>query len=110
MKLVSAIVRTQKLTQVEEALVELGVPDVTVSHVVGFSGHKMLARKELTPHSRVDVILPESQAETVAERICEAACTGLSGDGLIMITPIEKIMKIRRWRLRRGATEDDVDD
>lgn len=107
MKLVSAIVRTQKLRQVEDALVALGVPDITVSSVGGYTGHKMLARKELTPHSKVEIILPESQAESVAERICEAASTGLAGDGLIVITPVDKVMKIRRWRLRRGASDDD---
>lgn len=110
MKLVSAIVRTQKLQQVEDALVSLGVPDVTISRVAGFSGHKMLSRKELTPHARVDVILPESQAESVAARICEAACTGLSGDGVIVISPVEKIVKIKRWRLHRGKGESDEEE
>lgn len=110
MKLVSAIVRTHKLHEVEDVLVALGVPDITVSHVTGFSGRKMLARSELTPHSRIDVILPESQADEVAERICEAACTGLAGDGIILITPVEKVVKIKRWRLRRGGAETAMDD
>jgi nitrogen regulatory protein P-II 1 len=107
-KLVSAIVRTPKLRDVEDALIARGIPDVTVTSVAGFAGRKMLGRKELTPHSKVEVILPESQAEAVAECICEAACTGLSGDGIIVMAPIEKVVKIKQWRSRHGVCGDEV--
>lgn len=105
MKLVSAIVRSERLEEVEEALVELEIPDVTVSKVSGFAGRRMLDRKELTPHMRIDVVLPESLADTVAERICEAACTGLPGDGIVLVTPVEKVIKIRTRRYQRPAQE-----
>lgn len=105
MKLVSAIVRTGRLERVEDALIEMGVPDITVSKVSGFAGRRLLDRKELTPHMRVDVVIPGNQADRVAECICEAACTGLPGDGIVVVMPVEKVVKIKTRRYRPAAPE-----
>lgn len=95
MKMVTAVVRTSKLEGVEDALVQAGVPDITVSRVSGYAGERLLHRRELTPHMRVDVVVPDSQAEAVADCICGSACTGLSGDGIVVVTPVEKVVKIK---------------
>lgn len=98
MKMVSAIIRTGKLKAVEDALVESGRPDISVTKVAGYAGRPMLARSELTPHVRVDIVLQDSAVESVTERLCAAAWTGLPGDGVVFVQPVDQITKIKRTR------------
>lgn len=98
MKMVSAIIRTSKLKAVEDALVESGRPDISVTRVAGYAGRPMLARSELTPHVRVDIVLQDSAVEAVIERICAAAWTGLSGDGVAYVQHVDRIIKVKGSR------------
>lgn len=98
MKMVSAIIRTGKLKEVEDALVQSGRPDISVSKVVGYAGRPMLARSELTPHVRIDIVLEDSAVDAVVERIRAAAWSGLPGDGVVFVQPIDRIAKVRTAR------------
>lgn len=98
MKMVSAIIRRGRLKAVEDALVESGRPDISVCRVAGYSGRPMLDRDELTAHMRIDIVLPDSDVEPVTETICEAAWTGLQGDGIVFVQPVDRITKIKTSR------------
>jgi len=98
MRLVSAVVRTSRLKDVEDALVAAGVPDITVRKVAGFTGRPALDRKELTKHMQVDIVLQADQTEPVIDCICEAAWSGMPGDGILYVTTLDRVLKIKDTR------------
>ena len=111
MKLVTAVIKPFKLDDVREALSTIGVQGITVSEVKGFGrqkGHTELYRGaeyvvDFLPKVKLEVIIPDDQAERVVEAIAAAAQTGRIGDGKIFVSPIESAL-----RIRTGETNDDA--
>ena len=105
MKLIIAIVRSNKLDQVRENLVKKGIERITVSRV---SGHGRLAKQELyrgklivdglTPKIRIEIAVNDDFVEKTVDAILESANgggDGIIGDGKIFITPLEECIRIR---------------
>ena len=103
MKMVTAIIKPFKLDDVREALSEVNVTGVTVSEVKGFGrqkGHTELYRGaeyvvDFLPKVKLEVVVPDAQAEQVVEAIAAAAATGRIGDGKIFVSTIESALRIR---------------
>jgi len=103
MKMVMAIVKPFKLDDVREALAEVGVQGITVTEVKGFGrqrGHTELYRGaeyvvDFLPKVKLEVVVPDAQAEQVVEAIAAAAATGRIGDGKIFVSNIESALRIR---------------
>ena len=80
MKLIIAIVRSNKLDQVRESLVEAGIERITVSRV---SGHGRQLKEEvyrgklvvpgLTPKIRIEVAVNDDFVETTVDAILKSA-------------------------------------
>ncbi len=95
-KKITAIIRTSVLSAVEEALKDVGVPGVSVSQIKGYGEYSDFYAKDwMVTNSRVEVFIDTECAEAVAQAIMDAAHTGLEGDGIVVITPVEKIYHIR---------------
>ena len=103
MKQITAIIKPFKLEEVREALGDVGVSGLTVTEVKGFGrqkGHTELYRGaeyvvDFLPKVKLEVVVPDEQAERVVEAIAEAAQTGRIGDGKIFVVPIETAVRIR---------------
>ena len=103
MKKIEAIVKPFKLDEVREALSEVGVTGLTVTEVKGFGrqkGHTELYRGaeyvvDFLPKVKLEVVVPDAQAEQVVEAIAAAAATGRIGDGKIFVSTIESALRIR---------------
>ena len=103
MKLVTAIIKPFKLDDVRESLSEIGVQGITVTEVKGFGrqkGHTELYRGaeyvvDFLPKVRLEVVVPDAQAQAVVEAIAAAAQTGRIGDGKIFVSSIESALRIR---------------
>ncbi|MEC9341031.1 MAG: P-II family nitrogen regulator [Pseudomonadota bacterium] len=96
---VTAIVRQEKLAAVERALHQRGVPGISVTKVKGYGDLANFYSSDwLVSHSRIEIFIRADQAEGVAECIVNAATTGLAGDGLVAVLPVEKL-----YRVREGA-------
>jgi nitrogen regulatory protein P-II 1 len=103
MKKIEAIIKPFKLDDVKEALGQIGVQGLTVSEVKGFGrqkGHTELYRGaeyvvDFLPKVKLEVVVPEEQAEKVALTITEAAQTGRIGDGKVFVIPVEDALRIR---------------
>ncbi len=103
MKKVEAIIKPFKLEEVKEALSNVGIKGLTVLEVKGFGrqkGHKELYRGaeyeiEFLPKVKLEVIVPESELETVIDAIVTSARTGRLGDGKVFVSPIEEVVRIR---------------
>ncbi len=95
-KKIAAIVRLDVLEKVEKALKELGVPGVSVSQIKGYGEYSDFYTKDwMVTNARVEIFIDTENAETTAQAIMQAAHTGLEGDGIVTLTPVEKIYHIR---------------
>jgi nitrogen regulatory protein P-II 1 len=105
MKLITAIIRENKLDQVREALIKAEITRITVSRV---SGHGQQLREEiyrgtrvvpnLIPKSRIDIAVNDDFVDITVNTIIKAARSngaGEVGDGKIFISPLEDCIRIR---------------
>jgi nitrogen regulatory protein P-II 2 len=103
MKLITAIIKPFKLEEVRDALSRVGVLGMTITEVKGYGrqkGHTELYRGaeyavNFLPKIRIEVVIPDEDADKIVEAIGSAAKTGQIGDGKIFVTPIEQALRIR---------------
>ncbi|MEI9907238.1 MAG: P-II family nitrogen regulator [Actinomycetota bacterium] len=103
MKLVTAILKPFKLDDVKDALQAHGVTGMTVSEASGFGrqgGHTEVYRGaeytvDLIPKVRLEVLVDDSDAESVIGVIVKAASTGSIGDGKVWSTPVDQVVRVR---------------
>jgi nitrogen regulatory protein PII len=100
---IEAIVKPFRLSEIQEALLALGVQGMTVSEVKGFGrqkGHVEIYRGaeyhvNFVPKMYLMVVVEDAQAEKVVDAIQKAAFTGKIGDGKIFLSRINEVMRIR---------------
>lgn len=94
--LVVANFRNDRLDDVEKSLERLGVERLNVSKVRGFGEyHNYFAQNWLTGEVRLEVFTKGEEVEAVVSAIMEAAHTGVPGDGVVAVLPIDKLYLIR---------------
>lgn len=94
MKLITAIVRTTSLQPIVKELEKEGIRGVTITEVKG-TGQEVALFRPYTIHNRIDIYVPDEKAEDVTKIILDHASTGLAGDGLLAIQPVNCVVKIR---------------
>jgi len=102
-KLITAIVRPEKLDDVERAVIDVKARGMTVTEVRGFGqqfGHvpgSFPADREslLLPKLRVDVVVQDQEAGLVADAIASSVKTGDIGDGKIWVCRVEDAIRVR---------------
>jgi nitrogen regulatory protein P-II 1 len=103
MKKIEAIVKPFKLEEVKDALGEVGITGMTVSEVKGFGrqkGHTEIYRGseytvDFLPKIKIELVLPDAQAENAVAVIVRSAKTGKIGDGKVFISEVEEAIRIR---------------
>jgi nitrogen regulatory protein P-II 1 len=103
MKLITAIIKPQKLEDVKEALVSAGITGMTVSDAKGFGRQLGLTevyrgaqyKVDLIPKIRLEVLVASSVAEKAIKVIAEAARTGNIGDGKVWATAVDSVTRVR---------------
>jgi len=103
MKLITAIVKPFKLDDVREALSEIGVQGITVTEVKGFGrqkGHTELYRGaeyvvDFLPKVKIEVAVASAILDQTIEAIIKAANTGKIGDGKVVVSSLEQVIRIR---------------
>lgn len=103
MKRIEAVIRTNRLEEVKEALADEGILGLTCESVKGFG--RQLGQTErfsgstyamnLVPKTRIEVVVTDDQYETALATIIEAAQTGELGDGKIFVTEVLDAIRIR---------------
>jgi len=102
-KKIEAIIKPFKLEQVKQSLAEMGVQGLTVTQVQGFGRQKgrleIYHGSEYTvdflPKVKIEIVLGDSQSQSVVAAIVKAAKTGKIGDGKVFVFPIEEAYRIR---------------
>ena len=103
MKKLEAIIRHYKLEDVKNALSAAGIQGMTVTEVRGFGrqrGHKETYRGteytvDFLPKVKLEIAVPDADAEKAIATIMEVGRTGQIGDGKIFITPLAEVIRIR---------------
>jgi|UniRef100_UPI00404941AE nitrogen regulatory protein P-II 1 len=103
MKLITAIIKPQKLDAVKEALVSAGINGMTVSEAKGFGRQLGLTevyrgaqyKVDLLPKIRLEVLVTSSIADKAIKIISDAARTGSIGDGKVWATTVDSITRVR---------------
>ena len=103
MKLITAFIKPFKLDDVKDALKAAGVSGMTVADVNGFgrqSGQTEVYRGaeyqvDFVPKVRIDVVVDDGDADTIVTTSEETARTGDIGDGKIIVTDAEQVVRIR---------------
>lgn len=103
MKLVAAVIRPFKLELVKETLAGLGITGMNVTEVKSFGRQKanteVYRGSEYTvdfqPKVKVEFIVDDDKCDDVVKSLVQAAQTGKSGDGRVVIMPVDQIVRIR---------------
>lgn len=103
MKLITAIVKPFKLEEIKDALLALGIEGMTVSEASGYGrqrGHTEVYRGaeytvDLVPKVRLEVLVDDSNSDTVVNAIVTAAHTGKIGDGKVWVVPVDSVTRVR---------------
>ena len=111
MKLISAIVRPEKLSEVLEALFKAEVRGLTISRAQGHGGETeqvetyrgSTVKMELVEKVRLDIGVSDPFVQVTIDAILDSARTGEVGDGKIFILPVEKVIRIRTGEEDLGA-------
>ena len=103
MKLISCVIRPERLAVVKEALFRAGVTGITITRVSGHGGERdiMTVRRgtnvvlEFHEKVKIEMACSEAFVEPTIDAILAAARTGNVGDGKIFIQPLDRVIRIR---------------
>jgi len=111
MKLITTIVRPDRLAAVKAALFRAGVTGITLSRVSGHGGEQEVVEQyrgttvvmEFHEKVKIEMVCSEPFVEPCINAILSAARTGEVGDGKIFVQPIERVVRIRTGELDNAA-------
>jgi nitrogen regulatory protein P-II 1 len=103
MRKLEAIIRPERLQDVQDALDDLGVSGLTVSEVMGCGAQRGYTEQyrgsrvniSLLPKLKVESIVPGDLVEKAVDAIVAAAYTGEIGDGRVFVSPVDESVRIR---------------
>ena len=103
LKKIEAIIREDKVNDVKDALKELGIVGLNIFEIRGhgrqggikLSGRSGTYQVDLLPKIQVNIVLSDRNLEETIEAILKSAYTGETGDGLIFVSPVDEVIRIR---------------
>ena len=103
MKLIIAYIRTECAAQVMRELHKAGVGGITAYTVRGMSGEtstflyskRPFEINHLPESVKLEVVCPDESLDKIVKLVAQAARTGDSGDGIIAVQDVERVVRIR---------------
>ena len=110
-KMVTCIIRPEKLEPITNTLDKLHIVGMTVTDVRGFGRQKGQVEHyrggeytiRFIPKVRIDVVVPDEDVKKVIEAVGRVARTEKVGDGKIFVTNVENAMRIRTGEVGTSA-------
>lgn len=103
MKMIVAVIRPEKVDDVVDALEAVNVPGVTITDVRGrgeqggiclqYRAGKM--QIHTLPKTKLEIVIPDKDVDTIIRTIREHARTGKKGDGRIFVLPVDAAAWVR---------------
>src|SRR3982074_1722919 len=119
MRLVAANIQIQpfELDAGQSILTALGAPGLTATEVKGFGqqkGHTEIYRGtqyalSFVPKVRIDLVVASEQADKVIAAIQDTVRTGQVGAGKILVSPIERAVRVRTGETEKAAMQTFTD-
>ncbi len=111
MKLVTCIVRPEKLEPITDVLDKIHIVGMTVTDVRGFGRQKGQVEHyrggeytiRFINKVRLDLVVQDEDVKKVFEAVSKVARTGNVGDGKIFVMPIENALRIRTGEVGTSA-------
>lgn len=111
MKQITAIIRPEKFDVVRQALERCGYPGITLSEVEGHGKQKGVEqvwrgekfRMELLPKMKIQIVVPDNEAEKIVQEVLKSAKTGNVGDGKIFVSTVDEVVRIRTGERGQSA-------
>ena len=102
MKRIEAIVRSEKMQDVKQGLVDSGHTEMTLYQVQGNSPERGIVSRwrgqeyqvDLLPEVAVVLMADDQEVPAVVEVIRQNARTNRNGDGKIFVTPVEQVISV----------------
>ncbi len=101
--MVMAVIRPERLQCVKDAMRDIGINGMTITHVTG-RGEQMGLRftnrvgefvVDEIEKVKIESVVEDSDVDRVIETIRRVAETGNPGDGRIFVIPVERSIRIR---------------
>ncbi len=112
MKEIKAFFRAHKAEKITDALDNLGVSDYTITFVMGIGEHladntdssySIQVVKKYSNIAKLELVCRAERVARITKTLREVAYTGEKGDGIIYVTPVEKVIKIRTGAVNSDA-------
>lgn len=103
LKKIEAIIREDKVNDVMTALNDIGIVGMNMFEVRGHGrqgGVQLVGRAgtyqvNMLPKIQINIVLSAHNLETALEAILTSAYTGETGDGIIFVTAVEDVIRVR---------------
>ena len=103
MKLITTVVRPERLPEVKAALFRAGITGITLSRVSGHGGEHELVEQyrgtalvmEFHEKVKIEMVCSEPFVQPCIDAILSSARTGEVGDGKIFVQDLDRVIRIR---------------
>jgi nitrogen regulatory protein P-II 1 len=103
MRLITTVVRPERLPEVKAALFRAGVTGITLSRVSGHGGEREVVEQyrgatvvaEFREKVKIEMAVSEPFVQPTIDAILSSARTGEVGDGKIFVQPLDAVIRIR---------------
>ena len=103
MKMITCVIRPEKLSAVTDALDKAHIVGMTVTEVRGFGRQKGQVEHyrggeytvRFIPKVRMDIVVQDADVEAVMKVISQVAHTGNIGDGKVFVVSVSDALRIR---------------
>jgi len=109
MKLITAIVRSEKLDEIIDAVIASNGRGLTATTVRGFGqqfgeladrdaaadGLPLYRRAVLLTKVRLDILVLDQDVQAMVDAIAKHARTGMIGDGKIWVSDVDSVLRVR---------------
>ncbi|MEW6008176.1 MAG: P-II family nitrogen regulator [Candidatus Omnitrophota bacterium] len=104
MKKIEAIIRSEKLKDLTDALKKTGVGGMTVSEVRGFGLQNERSDSFLFVHkTKIEIYATDSQVKKIISTILMHCSTGKFGDGKIAVISLDDCVRVRTGERKNKA-------
>jgi len=106
MKLIKAYIRHRKTEAVYEALKTAGIQSMTFVECEGTGRYTVQEKKHISekyPYAgayrviKLEILVADKHVAPVVEIIRQKGKTGYRGDGMIIISPVDEVYKVRTY-------------
>jgi nitrogen regulatory protein PII len=94
-KLIVANIREHALEKVEKGLAANDIRKWTIHKVHAYGEELRSFNEDFVSRVKIEIFADDNEADKIIELIQRSAWTGLKGDGIIALLPVEYTMKIR---------------